>query len=100
MPDEPKIDRIYPGADYRTPFEILAEEEDWSIFDLLRMLKPDEEYIIRRRYGFDRKKPCTFAELGKECHRSTEWVRQKFLSALDHARQIILENDIHVNTKK
>lgn len=99
MPDRLlEIDRL--DADYQTPFEILAGNEDWSISDLLDRLPVDEEYILRRVYGIDRNKPASFEVIAREYHRPEEWVRQKCQIALLHARQIIRTCGIKVNPKK
>ena len=99
MPDRSlEVDRL--DADYQTPFEILAEDEDWSISDLLDRLPVDEEYILRRVYGIDRIKPVSVEVIAKEYHRSAEWVRTKCQTALLHARQIIRDRGIKVNPKK
>ena len=90
--------------DEHTPFDDLAEREDWSIDEILERLSPMEEYVLRRRFGLPvgrgTKPPATFTEIAKEIHRTCERVRQITESAYRHAREILKANNMKVKPEK
>ncbi|MCF0241637.1 MAG: RNA polymerase sigma factor RpoD/SigA [Treponema sp.] len=69
--------------------ELIAEENNMKddISEVLGTLRPNEEKIIRMRYGLSGYKPMSLKEVGDECSLTKERIRQIEKGAISRMRQ-------------
>lgn len=65
----------------------------------MKVLRPREAEIIKLRYGFDSRGPCTLDEIGKMFHFSPQRVSQYIIRALKIMRFAVFEKDNEDNNE-
>ena len=77
-------------------FEITAMNNNETlknnIHNLLNTLNPIEKYIIESRYGLNGQEPKTFTEIGKDLHKSREFIRRSEAKAIRKLRSPVRAN--------
>lgn len=81
-----------PGPEERL---LIAEREDNLLACLDKYLKPNEQKVIRMRFGFETKYPMTLEEIGKQLNITRERVRQIEARALRTLRYRLTKMEVN-----